>query len=279
MKKLLLLSLFLSLFLQAKPTVSVSILPQKYFVEQISKDILDINVMVPKGASPAVYEPKPRQMSKLEKSSIYFAIGVPYERVWIGKFKEIFPNLNIVKTQNNIQKVALKSHSHKDHEHKILDPHIWLDPILVKIQAKNIASALIKHFPSHKDEFNANLKAFLTKLDRVDGEIKKLLKDKKGAKFLVYHPTWGYFASRYGLVQITIEIEGKEPKPKELANIINQAKKEHIKVIFAQPQFSQKSAKTIAQAVDAEVVSIDHLSPDWESELLLNIKKISRAFK
>lgn len=275
MRKILLVLAIFNTLLFAKPTVTVSIVPQKYFVEQIAQDTLNVNIMVKPGASPATYEPKPKQMSALSKSSIYFAIGVPFENVWIGKFRQMYPKLSVVKTQKGIKKRAMAAHHHHGDEHhegeheghhhgKILDPHVWLDPILVKTQANNIAKALVKKFPKNRALYEKNLDKFLKKLDNLNAKINIILKDKKGKKFLVYHPAWGYFAARYGLKQEAIEIEGKEPKPKALQHIISEAKEDGVHVIFVQPQFSQKSAKVIASAIDGKVVSMNPLKPNWE---------------
>lgn len=283
MRRVCVLFAILAVSLFAKPTVSVSILPQKYFVEQIAKDTLDINVMVGKGASPATYEPKPKQMSNLAKSGIYFAIGVPFENVWLKKFSSLYPKLPIIHTDDGIEKLQMKSHSHREENHAehegIPDPHIWLDPNLVKIQVASIAKALIKKYPKNRALYEKNLENFLKRLDLLDEEFKTLLKNKKGKKFLVYHPSWGYFAHRYGLVQEAIEIEGKEPKPRDLQNIINEAKEDKVHVIFVQPQFSQKSAKVIASQIDGKVIPIDQLSLHWENELKKSAKMLSTNLK
>ncbi len=281
MKKLLLLCILLTLSLHAKPQISVSIAPQVYFVKAIAGQSVDINLLVKPGASPASYEPKPKQMKELESSDIYFAIGVPYERVWLKKFAQMFPKLSIIKTQNGIEKKPIlgHSHSHKAHKHHILDPHIWLDPVLVKIQAKNIADALIDKYPENKALYEKNLKAFLQSLDALDAQISKLLQNKKSKKFLVFHPSWGYFVSRYGIVQKAIEIEGKEPKPRDLQHIIHEAKEDNIGIVFVAPQFSQKSAQTIAKQINAKVISINPLSFDWENELVKNAKLLSEHLR
>lgn len=306
MKKLAMLLSILAVGLFAKPVVTVSIIPQKYFVEQIAGDTLDINIMVPKGAEPATYEPKPKQMADLAKSDIYFSIGVPFEKVWVKKFASMYPKLPIVKTDDDIEKRGMAAHHHhegeakhdeheehaehhEEHEHHnheahehpkgMLDPHIWLDPRLVKIQANTIAEALMKKYPKNKSLYAKNLRNFQKRLNALNNEIADMLKTKKGKKFLVYHPAWGYFANRYNLVQEAIEIEGKEPKPKALQEIINEAKEDGVGVIFVQPQFSQKSAKTIASAIKGEVVSIDSLDGDWENGLKNSAKILAKSLK
>lgn len=335
MKKssLLVLGAFASV-LMAKPTVTVSLIPQKYFVEQIAGDTLQINTMVGKGYSPHSYEPKPQQMVQLEKSDLYFAIGMSFEDVWLKKFAQTYPNLKIVLTQDGIEKIAMTEHhhhdedehhdehadhddhdhekhahhdhddhdehahhdhdhekhahhdhddndehEHHDHDHEGLDPHIWLDPILVKKQATNITNALVKQYPKNKATYEKNLHAFLDKLDKIDTNIKSQLKSKKGKAFLVYHPSWGYFAKRYGLVQKAIEIQGKEPKPRDLEHIIHEAKEDNIHTIFVQPQFSKKSAEVIAKQINGQVASIDQLAYEWEDELLRTVEVLAQSIK
>lgn len=304
MKKVLVLFSILVVGLFAKPVVTVSLIPQKYFVEQIAGDTLDVNIMVGKGASPATYEPKPKQMSDLSKSDIYFSIGVPFEKAWLKKFASANPKLTIVKTDEKIEKLAMAAHHHHGEEHAeheekheehakheeheahhhhhhggTPDPHVWLDPRLVKIQANTIADALIKKYPKNKALYKKNLKDFQKRLTALNKEFETLLKDKKGKKFLVYHPAWGYFAHRYGLIQEAIEIEGKEPKPKALQEIINEAKEDGVHVIFVQPQFSQKAAKVIASQIDGKVVAIDPLATDWEAGLKQSAKVLANWLK
>ena len=113
----------------------------------------------------------------------------------------------------------------------------------------------------------------------MDNEIKNILKPYKDSAFMVFHPSWGYFAKRYDLVQIPIELQGKEPKPNELVELIKDAKEHNIKIVFVSPQFSQKSAKTISQNIGANVVSIDPLSDDWKNNLLFVAKEIAKSYK
>lgn len=339
------LSLFVCVVgLIANPNVTVSIIPQKYFVEKIAGDTVTVNLMVQPGSDPETYEPKPQQMASLEKSDIYFAIGVPFEDVWLERFKKQFPALFIAKTEQGIEKIAMAAHhhhehedhadhkdhdheehadhdheheehadhkdhdheehadhdheehaDHKDHDHEehadhdhehhhhhhegMLDPHIWLDPILVKTQANNIYNALVQKYPKNKELYKTNLDKFLAQIDTLHGYLTKKLEKVKGEKFMVYHPAWGYFAKRYGLVQESIELEGKEPKPKALEGLINEAKEEGIHTIFVQPQFSQKSAKLIAKAINGRVVSMSPLSFDWEQGLKDTADVLTQSMK
>ena len=281
MKKSIILMATISSLVLAKPIVSTTIMPTKFFIEQIAGDELEINVMVPSSADPHTFEPKPSQMKMLEKSDLYFEVGVEFDEIWLKKIAPDFKNVKFVKTQENIEKIAMNSrHDHeKDHDHGNLDPHIWLDPILVKTQSKNILNALCETYGEKCEKFNANFYAFEKKLDELDEFAKAKLKDLKEAKFIVYHPSWGYFAARYDLEQIAIEIEGKEPKPADLAKLIEEAKEENAKVIFVSPQFSKKAALAIASASGANVEEIDHLSGDWLNEMKKTIEIISKSLK
>lgn len=274
MKKFLfLLAIFTSL-LFAKPIVTTTILPTKFLVEQIANDTVQINTMIAKGADPHTYEPKTKQMELVEKSDIYFSVGSEFDKLWVKKFEKLYPNLLIVNTDENIKKINYEndeynehekdSHKeHSSHEHSGLDIHIWLDPILMKTQALNIKNALSNKYPNNSKLYESNYEKLIQKIDEVDNYAKTKLKNVKNKKFIVYHPSWGYFAKRYNLIQIPIEFEGKEPKPSDLAKLINEANKENIKVIFVAPQFSKKSAKIVSEQTKAKIIEIDHLSENW----------------
>ncbi len=257
--------------------VVVSIGPQKYFVEKIGGDGVDVSVMVLPGSNPATYEPKPQQMVALTKAQIYFAIGVPFEQVWLKKFASVNPEMDIVHTEDGIKKVPMevsnhhgKNISHHGEHHGTTDPHVWLSPSLVMIQARNIRDALGRVDPVHKDIYQTNYKAFQKELADTDRKIKELFSDKRSRKkFMVYHPSWGYFARAYGLEQIAVEIEGKAPKGRELQQLIQYAVEEDVKVVFVQPQFSKKSAKTIAKAIGCQVMVADPLAMNWTENLLI----------
>ncbi|MDD2785224.1 MAG: zinc ABC transporter substrate-binding protein, partial [Sulfuricurvum sp.] len=232
------------------------------------------------GASQHTYEPKPAQMKELANSDAYFTIGDGFEKAWLPKFHNASPKMLIVDSIKGIEKIAMAEHhhegekagAHQDHEEESLDPHVWLDPILVKTQAKNIYDALVTLYPAQTAEFTKNYEAFIVSIDALDASIQKTLSDIKSRKFIVFHPSFGYFAKRYNLEQIAIEVSGKEPKPSELATIIKEAKEENAKVVFVAPQFSQKSAVSIAKQINGKVVPIDPLAYAW-SENLLSIAK------
>jgi len=263
--------------------VTVSILPQKYFVEKIGGDQVDVAVMVLPGASPATYEPRPRQMANLTESRAYFAVGAPFETHWLGKFASFNPGMEIVLTQAGIAKLPMTSHRHEEGKGgrgssghgEGLDPHIWLSPPLVMLQARNILVGLLKIAPRHRDLFEINYLKFIKELADLDIRIMNRFKESAhGNRFMVYHPAWGYFARAYGLEQIPVETEGKEPSPRELQHLIQLARKDGIHVVFVQPQFSEKSADTIARAINGKVMAADPLADNWAE----NLEKVAAAF-
>jgi zinc transport system substrate-binding protein len=263
--------------------VFVSIVPQKFFVEQIGKDLVDVQVMVEPGASPATYEPKPAQMATISKARIYFSIGVPFENTWLKKIASANPKMRIVHTEHGIQKIPMAAHHHDEekdhqresHDHGVLDPHIWLSPPLVMVQARNILTALQEVDPAHHAVYEANYKAFITMLVDLDGELRSVFTGKQGLQFMVFHPAWGYFANAYGLKQVPIEIEGKEPKPAQLKKLIDHAREHQIKVVFVQPQFSSKSAEQVAKEIGGQVAFVDPLALNWPE----NIREVATKFK
>lgn len=261
--------------------VFVSILPQKYFVEKIGGDLVEVAVMVEPGASPHIYEPKPKQMVALAKTHVYFAIGVPFETTWLKKIAGTNPNMLVVRTEANIKKIPMKGHDHEGrelvgHHHMVKDPHVWLSPPLVKIQARNILQALLKVDPANRSSYEENYNSFFEELVMLDAEIRAAFKSKdKKVEFMVFHPAWGYFAQAYGLEQVPIEIEGKQPKPAELQYLIQYARERGIKVIFAQPQFSWQAAQAIANSIDGQIVFVDPLAADWCN----NLRQVAARFK
>ncbi len=246
-----------------KYTVFTSILPQEYFVERIGESLVKVQALVTPGSSPATYEPTPRQIAALSEAKVFFRIGVPFENTFIPKVEGAAEGLRIVDTREGIALRKMKAHRLK----KGNDPHIWLSPRLVKVQARTIADALIEADPAGKVNYEKNLAAFLEDLDALDTTLADALAPVKGKTLMVFHPAWGYFADAYGLEQEPIELEGKDPSGPQLARIIEMAKNEAVRVIFVQPQFSKSSAMRVAEAIGGVVVSINPLARDYIANL------------
>ena len=279
MKKILFITVILNTFILANINVAVSILPEKTFVKAIGGDKVNVSLMVLPGNSPHTYEPKPSQMKDVAKATLYFAIGVEFENVWLHKFKNLNQDMQVIDLTLGVTKLSMASHDHgshnehheDEHENQSTDPHIWTSPDNVQIIARNIYRALIKADPSNESYYKQNYETFLVQIKETDSKIKSILSSKpKGTKFMVFHPSWGYFAKAYGLKQLPVELEGKSPKPKELIQLIKEAKEEKISAIFTQPEFSDSIAKVMANELQIKVIKVSPLSPKW-SENLINI--------
>lgn len=288
-------------FAGQKLSVFVSIAPQKYFVQKIGKQYVSVQVMVQAGANPATFEPKPRQMADLSKTQVYFAIGVPFEDIWLERIAAANASMRVVRTDQGITRMPMAVHHHHDeaehhpgssehHGHgddppqagpnsRGLDPHIWLSPPLVKIQIRSILSSLKAVDPVHQDAYESNYRRFVAEIDRLDERLRQTFADRQGLRFITFHPAWGYFAHAYGIEQVPIEIEGKAPKPAQLQQLIRHARKADIKVVFVQPQFSIKSAHLVATEIGGQVAFADPLAEDWAANLEAVADKFKAALK
>ncbi|MDD5405664.1 MAG: zinc ABC transporter substrate-binding protein [Sulfurovaceae bacterium] len=272
----------LSNFLFASIDVVTSIAPQKSLVDSIGGKNVNCTYMIPAGASPHSYEPKPSQMIAISKAKAYFTVGVEFEEAWMGRFRSQNRQMIIIDTAKGIKKIKMAAHhdgdehDHAHHENE-LDPHVWTSPANLIIMATNIKNALIKLDPKNSTQYGANYTKLVASIKQTDLQIRSILKNTpKGSKFMVYHPSWGYFASYYGLVQMPVELEGKEPKPRDLVNLIKVAQKEHIKAIFVAPEFSSKSATQISNTLHIPVVKISNLGYNWHSYMISFAKAIAQ---
>ncbi|WP_027371619.1 metal ABC transporter solute-binding protein, Zn/Mn family [Desulfovermiculus halophilus] len=264
----------------------VSIPPLAYFVQAIGGSRVDVNVMVHPGSNPAVYEPKPSQLSQLTESQIYFAAGVPFERAWLERIRSANPDLHIEHTDKAIPKKNLPStYSFTSTQQEVAggdhkggkDPHVWLSPQLARKIAENVCRGLARVDPQNTPTYTAHLSELLQDIDALHQDLQSTLAPVSGRSFLVFHPAWGYFARTYNLHQVAVELEGKTPKPSQLAKLITFARRKNIQAIFVQPQFSAKSARTIAREIGAEVIVADPLARDWAANLREQARTLRRV--
>ncbi len=280
MSKLLRQIFIVLLFLIALPTSSmaepmdvfVSIQPQKWVLDQIAGNLVTSHVLIEQGQTPHNFEPKPKHLIQLAQTSMYLTLDLPFEKILMAKLPPEIPKID---TAKGIKKLHFQSH-HKQNknahtEHENTDPHIWLSPVNLKIIAKNIATALSKQDTENSDIYLQNLHKLERRLDVLDTEIATALHPFAGLRFYVFHPSFGYFADRYNLVQEAVEIGGKSPSPKQISKLIAMAKKDKVKIIFAQPQFDKKSSEVIANAIDGQVIFLDPLAED----VVENLKNMS----
>lgn len=272
MKKILLISLLSSTYIFSNINAVVSILPEQTFVKAIGGDKVDITLMVQPGNSPHTYEPKPSQMIEITKADLYFAIDVEFEHVWLPKFKNLNTKMKVIDLSKNIRKIHMlqaDGEHHDEHGYGGEDPHIWTSPKNVKIIAENIYHALSTADAENTKYYQHNLDTFLKKIEKTDADIKQILSSlKENRRFMVFHPSWGYFAKAYDLEQIAVEVGGKEPKPRELIHLLKEAKEEKVNAIFTQPEFSDTVAKIIAKELQIPVVKVSPLAPNWSENLI-----------
>ncbi len=244
--------------------VVVSILPLVEFAESVGGDKVAVSVMVPPGAEPHSYEPKPSQMTALAKARLYAKVGsgIEFEIGYIDKLADINKAMLVIDSSKGID--LIKS---EDPDDPGMDPHIWTSPKNAMIMVGNICDGLIQIDPSNKAYYETNRDTYIQKLTRLDEDIRKGLDPAKNRSFIIYHPAFGYFARDYNLTQIGIEQEGKEPTAAYVTRVIKEAKEKNSRVIFVSPQFSQKSAEVIAQEIGGTVLPVDNLAKNYISNM------------
>ena len=257
--------------------VFASVLPVQTLVKKIGGGHVDVRSMVQPGYSPHTYDPTPRQIGALAKAVLYVRTGLPFEHAWMERILSANPRMRVIdlRTGIDLREMETLEPEHDGHHHgHETDPHLWTSPLLARQMAGEIRDALSQLDPDHREEYTRNHAAFVRELDGLDRDIRALLDPLENRKFMVFHPSWGYFADAYGLVQVPIEREGKEPGARALAALIDRAKKEGIRVIFVQPQFDKRQARQVAQAIGGMVIAVDPLAPDYVE----NLRRVARQF-
>lgn len=261
-----------------KPRVVVTILPQAEFIEKIAGDKVSITTMVPPGASPHTYEPRPSQMIEVAEAEMFAKVGtgLDFELVWMPKIIETNPNMLIVDSSEGIQLIEMGAH---DNEYQLggKDPHVWLSPKKAIIMVENLYEGLVKIDPDNKEYYTKNKDVYINSLKELDSTIMQTFSGLKTKKFMVYHDSWGYLAYDYGLEQIPIQKEGKEPTPEGIATLIDQARENNITIIFASPEFEIQTAKTISEEIDGTVILISPLAKDYIENLKRMSDEISKS--
>lgn len=284
--------------------VIVSIAPQKYLLERIAGDRVNVTVLVKPGADPHTYEPTPAQMLACTKARAWFTIGVPFEDIWLPRIVQVTEQkrgsekLADVSTIKGITILPFEnSHAvagdgapidekmlapQDTHAHGLVgeDPHVWLSPMLVRAMLPGLAKELGKMLPEYADEFRANAENLAAELETLDAEIAGRFAKFPPHKrvFLTVHPSWRYFARNYDLIGASIETEGKEPNPREMQSIADWAKEQGIRVIFVEPQFSQSAAKAIAENLGVRIEEVDPLAEDLLATYTEMADKLIKSF-
>lgn len=291
---------FSSIASASKLNVAVTLQPYAKIVEEIGGDRVSVITMIPPNADPHSYEPKPGVLKTFSKAELYLSDSSGLDQVWLPRFLSVNKKIEMVYISSGVSWMQESEDHHHGHHHDhhhhgedhhenkhkheenaSLDPHLWTSPKQVIKVAENVLSALIKNDSASKSYYESRYQLFIEKWTSIDQFIEKTVSQipEKRRIFIVFHPSYGYLARDYGLIQRAIEVEGKEPKPQDLKALILEAKKNDIHAIFVQPQFSKRSAESIAKQLNAVVVSTDPLAYDIEKNLRNFIQALLEASK
>lgn len=258
--------------------VWVTVLPQREIVERVGGDVVRVEVLVEPSRSPETYAPTSRQLSALLEADLFVRIGIPFERSLVSRIQELAPQLRVVDGREGLELMpAPAGHAshHRDggeHAHDDVDPHVWLDPAMVVQQATVVCQALCMLDSERCAGFRDNLARYQSELEDLDRRLGTLLEPYRDRSFLVFHPAYGYLARRYHLRQLAVEVDGKDPTPRQLSTLVEKAQAADVRVLFVQPQFAGRGADAAARALGAEVAELDPLAPD----LLANLERMAR---
>ena len=253
--------------------VAVSVLPEKYFVERIGGDTVEVEVLVPPGMSPHTFQPQARQMVFLSRADLYFRFGLPFEEVVMPKIADHFQG-RIIDLRQGMDLLPAEAHHHHEEEsehiethEEAFDPHFWLNPQHAMIIAKRIAKEMTAQRPEYQAGYQTRLEELLGDLEALDGTLSAMLEPCRGRGLLVFHPAWAYFADRYGMHQIAVEHEGKTPGARHIGDLIRNTEEQVLPVLLVQPQFNQRLATTIADELGIGIAIADPLAEDYIGNL------------
>lgn len=247
-------------------SIFVSIPPQAAIVRALAGSNPSVRMLVQPGQSPATYDPTPKQMAELAEADLCFLIGVPFEERFMELAGSVLSSVLVVKTQAGIRLRQLRHHDHYEKESRTGigdDPHLWLSPKLMKMVAVNMAEGLKQVDSANGEKYAENLNRLLSRLDTLDSDLRELLAPLAGDTIYVFHPSYGYFADEYGLIQVPLEPEGKTADASYLARLMAELDGREVRGIFVQPQFSDHLARSVASQIGTDLIELDPLSEDY----------------
>jgi zinc transport system substrate-binding protein len=257
--------------------ITVSISPFSYFVKAISAGEYEINVMVPASADPHIYEPVPEQITALAGSLAYISDGyLGFEMTWLNRFYEANRKMRKLSLGEKVDLIASDEHHDGDHTEGA-DPHYWVSPRSAMTIAGSVRSLLTELNPGKKAEYDANFEMLADTISAIDSLATRLFSGFPGGTFMIFHPSLGYLARDYGLVQVSVEKDGKEPTPSSMKELIDLAEEKKIKLILIQKGFDTKNAGAIALETGARLVAVDPMSEDWPRSTREIINAIHRS--
>ncbi len=250
--------------------LTVTMESQRYFVERIAGEHWNVHTVVPAGQSPETYEPTPREMMAVAESQAYLRIGrIGFEMAWMSTIQENNPHLRVFDLSEGVMWIEGQcTHHHHDYDHGSMDPHIWNSTDMAQIIARNTLDALCAIDPAHASDYEKNYRALTAEIDSTGRVLHTMLDTVSHRTFVIYHPALTYFANEYGLTQLSIEADGKEPSAASMKALVDEAREAGVRVVFVQQEFDRKHAESLAAEIGARVVTINPLSADWKTEML-----------
>lgn len=247
-----------------KKTIFVTITPMQSIIEEITAGDFDIEVIVPKGASPETFEPTPKQVTSFSDAELIFSTGIiDFEQSLVERIDD---DAEVVNLSNGIELIA-GSCSHGNHKHKHgVDPHIWTSPRALRTMVTNAHKAIMAHYPDSVKYTEATGR-LLERIDALDTYCATRIKAEGVEAMMIYHPAYTYYARDYGIEQIAIEHDGKEPSLRQTTALIEKAKEHGVKAILRQPQYSEDKVRAIANDAGAEIITTDPLAEDILGEI------------
>ncbi len=257
--------------------VTVTVEPQRYFAEQIAGEKFGVECVVPAGQSPETYDPTPRQMIRIGKSRAYMQVGpIGFEQAWIDKIRDNNPGLKFYDTSRGMTMLATGTEHHEGHHHHGgVDPHIWSSTSGAAAIATNMKDAFCELDPDNADYYRKNYAKLMAKIDETRQEIHRRVDTLTARSFIIYHPALTYYASEYNLCQLCIEMDGKEPSPAQLKQLVETARSSGARVVFVQQEFDSKNAEQIARETGCRLEVINPLSYDWHGEMIRIAKALA----
>ncbi|MBC8208779.1 MAG: zinc ABC transporter substrate-binding protein [Desulfobulbaceae bacterium] len=243
----------------AASTVFVSIPPQAALVEAIGGSGVTVHVLLADGSDPHHFFPTPKQVQNLLTADCYLTVDLEFERRLRDRLAGMRSDLRLVDMSSGVPRLGVDEGHGSDHD---ADPHLWLGFDQLSRMAENVAVALSECDPQGRAQYQAGLVSFQARLAAVQEQTTTLLRPHQGETLFVFHPAFGYLANNFQLQQRAVQVEGKNPSPRQLLHFIRQAQEEEIRVLFVQPQFDPRSAQIIADATGARIVAIDPLARD-----------------
>ncbi len=247
-----------------KKTIYVTITPMQSIVEEITAGDFDVEVIVPKGASPETFEPTPKQVTAFSDAEFIFSTGlIDFEQNLV---KRISGDAEVVNLSKDIELIA-GSCSHGNHQHKHgIDPHIWTSPRALRTMVTNAHDAIMALYPDSV-KYTEATNRLLERIDALDTYCAARIEAAGVEAMMIYHPAYTYFARDYGINQIAIEHDGKEPSLRQTTALIEKAKEHGVKAILRQPQYSEDKVRAIANDAGAEIITTDPLAEDILGEI------------